>query len=45
MEVHYSMSMLWIISALALYWPQTLAWFWAGKAKGTTTLCLVARKP
>jgi SAM-dependent methyltransferase len=33
------------VGALALYWPQTLAWFWAGKAKGTTTLILVARKP
>ena len=33
------------VGALALYWPQTLAWLWAGKAKGTTTLVLVARKP
>lgn len=33
------------VAALALYWPKTLAWFWAGKTKDTTTLVLVARKP
>jgi len=38
-------SLLHHVGALALYWPKTLAWFWAGKAKGTTTLVLVARKP
>jgi hypothetical protein len=32
------------LAALALYWPKTLAWFWAGKTKETTTLVLVARK-
>lgn len=33
------------LGALALYWPKTLAWFWSRKVEGTTTLCLVARKP
>jgi SAM-dependent methyltransferase len=32
-------------TALALYWPKTLVWFLANKQEGTTTLCLVARKP